>query len=100
MAHPPDAGSQDDLRQDSDGRVRREFQGSQLSSDVGLLIVRELDEALGLSDLASAALVDTRIGANRVRQLGGLFRQAFYGCLAGYVATSTAPTAGRWCWSR
>ena len=35
-----------------DRRVRLEFRGSQISSDAGLLVFRELDEALGLCDLA------------------------------------------------
>lgn len=34
--------------------------GAQISSDGGLLVMRELDDALGLSDLASAALRDNR----------------------------------------
>ena len=79
MAHPSGAGSRDDLRLDFDRRVRLEFRGSQLSSDGGLLIVRELDDALGLSDLASAALVDSRTGANRVHRMAGLFRHSVCG---------------------
>ncbi len=64
MAHPSGAEQRDDLRLDFDRRVRLEFRGSQLSSDGGLLIVRELDDILGLSDLASAALADARTGVN------------------------------------
>jgi hypothetical protein len=90
MAHPSGAGSRDDPRLDFDRRVRLEFRGSQLSSDGGLLVVRELDDALGLSDLASAALADTRTGANRVHQMAGLFRQAVYGRLAGYEDVNDA----------
>jgi hypothetical protein len=55
---------------DFDRRVRLEFRGAQISSDGGLLVMRELDKALGLSGLASAALRGTRRGAvsaNRVR---------------------------------
>jgi hypothetical protein len=59
MAHPSGAGSRDDLRLDFDRRVRLECRGTQLSSDGGLLLVRELDDALGLSDLASWVLVWT-----------------------------------------
>jgi hypothetical protein len=44
--------------------VRLEFRGTQLSSDGGLLVMRELDDALGLSDLAAAALRDSRTGKN------------------------------------
>jgi len=53
---------------DFDPRVRLEFRGTQLSSDGGLLVMSELDDALGLSDLASAALRDTRSGKNVERQ--------------------------------
>jgi hypothetical protein len=69
----------DDLRLDFDRRVRLESRGTLLSSDGGLLMVRELDETLGLSDLATAALTEHRTGANRVHQIAGLFRQAVYG---------------------
>ena len=41
--------------------------------------MRELDDALGLSDLASAALRDNRPGKNTVHRLDGLFRQSVYG---------------------
>ena len=65
-------------------RVRLEFGGMQLSSDGGLLVMRELDDALGLCDLASAALYDCRRDKNTVHLLDGLFRQSVYGRLAGY----------------
>jgi hypothetical protein len=66
---------------DFDPRVRLEFRGTQLSSDGGLLVMRELDDALGLSGLASAALCDMRRGKNTVHRLDGLFRQSVYGRL-------------------
>ncbi len=59
---PEGVGSQQADRVDFDRRVRLEFQGTQLSSDGGLLVMRELDDALGLSNLAAAALSDTRCG--------------------------------------
>ena len=64
MDHPEGAGLQRADRVDFDPRVRLEFRGTQLSSDGGLLVMRELDDALGLSNLASAALRDTRTGKN------------------------------------
>lgn len=90
MAHPSGAGYRDDLRLDFDRRVPLEFRGAQLSSDGGLLLVRELDDALGLSDLASAALAEHRTGANCVHQLAGLLRQSVYGRLAGYEDVNDA----------
>ena len=83
MDHPEGAGSERADRVDFDPRVRLEFCGTQLSSDGGLLVMRELDDALGLSRLASAALFDTRMGKNTVHRLDGLFRQSVFGRLAG-----------------
>jgi hypothetical protein len=51
MDHPEGAGLQRTDRLDFDPRVRLEFRGTQLSSDGGLLVMRELDDALGLSGL-------------------------------------------------
>ena len=74
MDHPEGASETGDGRLSFDRRVRLEFRGTQLSSDGGLLVMRELDDALGLSDLASGALNDNRRGKNTVHRLGGLFR--------------------------
>jgi len=56
MDDPEGASETGDGRLGFDRRVRLEFRGTQLSSDGGLLVMRELDDVLGLSDLASAAL--------------------------------------------
>ena len=45
-----------------DRRVRLEFRGTQLSSDGGLLVMRELDDLLGLSGFASDVLRNSRPG--------------------------------------
>jgi hypothetical protein len=73
-----------------DRHVRLEFRGAQISSDGGLLVMRALDDALGLSDLASAALCDTRRGKSTVHRLDGLFRQSVFGRLAGYEDVNDA----------
>lgn len=52
--------------------------------------MRELDDVLGLSDLASGALRDSRTGNNTVHRLDGLFRQFVYGRLAGYEDVNDA----------
>jgi hypothetical protein len=90
MDHPEGAGLQQADRLDFDRRVRLEFRGTQLSSDGGLLVMRELDDALGLSDLAATALRDTRRGKNTVHRLDGLFRQSVFGRLAGYEDVNDA----------
>ena len=53
MDHPEGAGSERGDQVDFDRRVRLEFRCTQLSSDGGLQVMRELDDALGLSSLAS-----------------------------------------------
>ena len=90
MDHPQGAGSARRDRMEFDRRVRLEFRGMQLSSDGGLLVVRELDDALGLSDLASESLFDSRKGKNTTHRFDGLFRQSVYGRLAGYEDVNDA----------
>ena len=90
MDHPEGARETGDGRLGFDRRVRLEFRGTQLSSDGGLLVMRELDDALGLSDLASDVLRDSRPGKNTVHRLDGLFRQSVYGRLAGYEDVNDA----------
>ena len=52
MDHTMGAGSERGERVGFDRRVRSEFHGTQFSSDGSLLVMRELDDALGLCDLA------------------------------------------------
>ena len=78
MDHPEGAGLQRADRVDFDLACGWNFAARSLSSDGGLLVMRELDDALGLSDLASAALRDTRSGKNTVHRLDGLFRHRLW----------------------
>src|SRR3954449_11141554 len=67
-----------------DRRLKLEFHGSKITSDGGLLACRELDDVLGLSEVAGEVLTDTRTGANGRHTLLGQFRQSVFGRLAGY----------------
>jgi hypothetical protein len=90
MDHPQGAGETGDIRFGFDRRVRLEFHGSKISSDGGLLLFRELDEVLGLHDIAGGVLKDTRTGRNCVHSLVGLLRQSVFGRLAGYEDVNDA----------
>ena len=52
------------LRLQFDRSVKLAFCGSSISSDGGLLLHRELDDALGLTDMAADLLIDPRTGKN------------------------------------
>ena len=82
LDHPKGADSGGDFRLYFDSRVWFEFHGSKISSDGGLLFFCELDEALGLHDLAGRSLRDTRTGKNGVHNFVGLLRQSTFGRLA------------------
>ena len=70
-------------RLDFDAHLRLEFRGAKVTTDAGLLAVRELDEVLGLTEMAAGMLAEGRAN-NRRHDLTGLFRQSIYARLAGY----------------
>ena len=55
-------GRREALRVEFDRSVKVEFHGANVTSDAGLLAFRELDEALGLTDIVGGLLADTRTG--------------------------------------
>jgi hypothetical protein len=63
--------------------LKVDFQGSHVTSDGGLILVRELDERLGFSELIEQHLTDSR-GKNTQLPLADLLRQSVYSRLAGY----------------
>ena len=70
--------------------VKLAFQASSISSDGGLLLHRELDDALGLTDMVAEMLIDPRTGRNGQHQLGGFLRQSVFSRLAGYEDVNDA----------
>ena len=70
--------------------LKVDFQGSRATSDGGLILVRELDERLGLGDLIAEHLSDARRGKNTQLPLADLFRQSIYSRVAGYEDVNDA----------
>jgi hypothetical protein len=66
------------------GSLKIDFQGSRVTSDGGLILVRELDERLGFGELIAQHLIDSRRGKNTHLPLADLFRQSVYSRIAGY----------------
>jgi hypothetical protein len=90
MAYPMGETKLEPLRVDFDRRVKLEFHGSDISSDGGLLPYRELDHALGLTELSGEVLFEARRGKNTRHLLVGLLRQSVFGRLAGYEDVNDA----------
>ena len=67
-----------------DGHLRLEFRGAKVTTDAGLLAVRELGEVMGLTDMAGDFICEGRTGRNVQHELAGLLKQSVYARLAGY----------------
>ena len=80
------------------GFLKVAFQGSRVTANAGLVLVRELDERLGLEATLAEHLRDSRHGLNTQFPLPDLLRQSIYSRLAGYedlndaARLSTDPT--------
>jgi len=95
MGHPAGEDESGVLRLDFDRRLKLEFHGSKVTSDAGFLPFRELDDALGLTEVAGDGLVDPRTGKNGQHGMTGLFRQSTFGRLGGYEDVNDAERLGR-----
>ena len=79
-----------DLRVQFDRRLKLKFLGSKVTTDAGLLAYRELDEALGLTEMSEEVLADSRLGSNKQHKLVPLLRQSIYSRLAAYEDVNDA----------
>ena len=64
--------------------IEADFSGGDLSSDGGLLLLRQVDRHIGLSRAAAAALPDPREPTRIVHGLRELLAQRIYGLCCGY----------------
>ena len=81
-------GEKTPLRLKFDPRIRLEFRGAAITSDAGLLPIREFDDALDLAHIASDYLLESRTGRNIRHHMVPLLRQSIYSRLAGYDDTN------------
>ena len=95
MAHPMGESKPGCLRVVFDRRLKLEFHGSKITSDAGLLAYRELDDALGLTEMAEGVFQDSRTGKNGWHGMTGQFRQSVFGRLGGYDDVNGADRLGR-----
>ena len=65
-------------------KVQASFTGGEVTSDGGVMLLRQVDRRLGLTDAVSQALDDSRRTASCQHDLRSLLRQRVYGLALGY----------------
>jgi hypothetical protein len=84
VAHPVGETENHPFQLSFNACLKVDFQRSPVTSDGGLILIRELDERLGQEKLIEEQLIDSRQGLNKQFTLTDLLRQSVYRRLAGY----------------
>src|ERR1022692_3176804 len=82
--HPMGEAQNQPFQLSFNASLKVDFQGSRVTSDGGLILVRELDERLGFGELIEQHLTDSRRGKNTQFPFADLLRQSIYSRVAGY----------------
>lgn len=69
-----------------------DFAGGELTGDAGLVLLREFDAALGLTDQVAACVEDPRDSRYVTHELAALVRQRLYQMVGGYEDVNDATT--------
>ena len=72
------------IRPDFNRSIMIDFQGAQITSDVGFLLVREIDDRFKIIDPMGECLEDLRSPAHTKHSLVQMVRQRVYQIAAGY----------------
>ena len=72
------------LRPDINRRIKLDFQGASLSSDIGFLLFGETDERFGIIEGIKDALADTRSPSHTKHSIVQMIRQRVYQMAAAY----------------
>jgi len=79
----------------SKGRdVKVDFTGGDITSDAGLLAIREVDRQLKLTEQAACFLNDPRVKERSNHDITSMLRQRVYGINAGWRISTTLITYG------
>jgi hypothetical protein len=73
------------LRVNFNRKLKLEFNGAWMTSDAGLIAYCELDDVMGLIEMASEYLEDYRTGKNTQHSPLGMLGPSVYGRLGGYT---------------
>jgi len=90
LENPMGESKKDALRVNFDRKLKLEFHGVKVTSDAGLLAYREIEDAFGLTEMATCQITDNRTGKNIQHSITALLRQSVYSRLAGYEDTNDA----------
>ena len=77
-------GQKEAIRPDFDRSIMIDFQGAKITSDVGFLVLREIDERFGILGPLGEALEDLRSQSHTKLSFVQMVRQRIYQIGAGY----------------
>ena len=65
-------------------RVEAEFSAGGVTSDGGILMIREIDRKIGLTAAVAEGIEDRREAGKRKHEVEGMVKQRVYGLMLGY----------------
>ena len=82
--HGSGAEQKETISPEFDRHIMIDFQGAKITSDTGLLLLREIDERFGILGPMGTELEDTRSWVHSKHSLLQMVRQRIYQVAAGY----------------